>query len=424
VTSDATREDAREVVDFDHWSEEFLADRHAVWAGIRRRCPVAHNQRYGGFWVVSGYCAVAEVARSEDTFSSEYHEVSPDGIDYIGNLTIPRAPGIPMSLIGESGGILHQTLRRAVNPYMLPPAVNRLRPWLTEVANWFLDQKIEEGQMDLVLDYVNPVPAIATLRLLGLPGDDWEAYSDVFHSVAAYPAGTPEYQAATAELPHIMEGLLELAHERRSKPQADLMSDLAQLKIGERGLSDEETTAVLWNLVSGGLETTSALTSLTLHYLASHPEQRRQLSESPDLLTTATEEFLRYFTPVETLTRTVLKDVRLGGQQLRRGEHLLVSWVSADRDETEFFQAGEVVLDRAPNRHLAFGLGEHCCIGMHLARVVFQILVKEALDRLGEYTVDETATRVYATNLVSGVSHMPISFTPGPRLHSTGTPPF
>jgi len=421
VTPDSTR---RELVDFDHWSEDFLADRHTRWATFRDRCPVAYNERYGGFWVVSGYREVAEVARAEDTFSSEYPEERSDDIEYIGSMSIPRAPGLPKSLIGESAGILHQTLRRAVNPYMLPAAVNRFRPWLSEVANWFLDQKVEEGEMDLVLDYVNPVPAIATLRLLGLPGDEWETYSDVFHAIAAYPAGSPDYDAAAGELPNLMAGLLSLAHERRSRPQADLMSDLAQLKIAGRQLSDGEMTAVLWNLVSGGLETTSALTSLTLHYLASHPEQRQQLSENPELLTAGTEEFLRYFSPVETLTRTVVRDAGLGRQQLRRGEHMMVSWISADRDETQFPRADEVILDRTPNRHLAFGVGEHRCIGMHLARAVFQVLVREALARLGEYRVNESATRVYATNLVSGVSHMPITFTPGQRLGATQDRPF
>jgi cytochrome P450 len=276
--------------------------------------------------------------------------------------------------------------------------------------------------MDLVLDYVNPVPAIATLRLLGLPGDGWETYSDVFHAIAAYPAGSPQYDAAAAKLPALMEGLLALAKQRRSQPRDDLMSDLARLEIGHRRLSDGEMTAVLWNLVSGGLETTSALTSLTLHYLANHPDHRRELAENRDLLPTATEEFLRFFSPVETLTRTVVKDSRLGGQQLQRGEHMMISWIAADRDEGVFTRADEVILDRAPNRHLAFGVGEHRCIGMHLARAVFQVLIQEALARLGDYTVNESATRVYATNLLSGVSHMPISYSPGPRIGAAHRP--
>ena len=193
-------EPRRALAVFDHWTDEFLDERHAEWARLRSRCPVAFNDRYDGFWVVSGYEEVAKVARSEDTFSSEYPDDGPDDITYVGSLTIPRAPGIPKSLIGESAGLLHQALRRTVNPYMLPPAVNALRPWLVEVAHWFLDQKIENGAMDLVLDYVNPVPAIATLRLLGLPGDDWETYSDVFHSISGYRAGSPEYETAIAEI--------------------------------------------------------------------------------------------------------------------------------------------------------------------------------------------------------------------------------
>src|SRR5690606_9471851 len=162
---------------------------------------------------------------------------------------------------------------------------------------------------------------------------------------------------------------------------------------------------------------TTSLTSLSLLHLARHPEQRRALVEDPQLLHGATEELLRYYSVNETLTRTVTRDVELGGQQLRRGDHVMVSWMSANRDERVFEHPDEVVLDRAPNPHLAFGVGPHRCIGMHMARAMFQVLVREVLDRIPDYEVDEDATRLYSGNPeLNGVVSMPVRFTPGERL--------
>ena len=119
----------------------------------------------------------------------------------------------------------------------------------------------------------------------------------------------------------------------------------------------------------------------------------------------------------ETLTRTVTRDVELGGQQLRRGDHLMLSWLSANRDDTVFDRPDEVILDREANPHLAFGVGPHRCIGLHMARTMFQVLLGEVLTRIPDYRVDREATRFYATNPeLNGIVTLPATFTPGPRV--------
>jgi cytochrome P450 len=186
-----------------------------------------------------------------------------------------------------------------------------------------------------------------------------------------------------------------------------------------RYLTDDELVSVLWNLIGGGLDTTTSLTALALHHLDAHPDQRRRLVDEPELLGTATEEFLRYFSVNETLTRTVTCDADLGGQRLRRGDHLMLSWLSANRDARVFDRPDEVVLDREVNPHLAFGVGPHRCIGLHMARTMFDVLVRRVLARLPDYAVDRAATQFYAGNPeLNGVVRMPATFTPGPP---TGT---
>ena len=406
----------RPVVEFDHHSKEFLDDRHAEWKRLRGT-PVAYNPRYGGFWVVSGHAEVARVSRDDETFSSEFHAAPRDGIRYRGIAGVPRAKGIPPAGIAEADKAVHQALRRVMNPFLLPRAVTELRPFMARLTDWFIDQRIESGEMDLVLDLTNPVPAVVTMRLVGLPGDRWEQYAELFHATVAHRPGAPEYDRALAAVPDMVAGLLAEAHDRRSRPRDDLLTRLVEMRVQGRTLTDEEISSVLWNLVGGGLDTTTSLTSLALHHLDGRPAERRQLIERPELMVTATEEFLRYYSVNETLTRTVTRDVELGGQQLKAGDVVLISWLSANHDESEFRCPEQVVLDRTPNRHLAFGVGPHRCIGMHVARTLFQVLLAGVLRRMPDYRVDRGATRFYEGNpMLAGVVSMPASFTPGERV--------
>jgi cytochrome P450 len=402
-------------VEFNHHSREFHQDRHARWAALRR-CPVAYNPRYGGFWVVSGHPEVATVARDAETFSSRHLPDGDDGIDYLGIAGIPRPSALPTAGIAEVEGAVHGALRRAINPYLVPAAVARMEPLMEATATWFLDQHVETGTIDLVLDLTNPVPAILTMELVGLPRDGWQHYAELFHGAVAYRPGSPELDRALANIPAMLAELRDEAEARRRHPRQDLITRLVELDVdGGRRLTDDELVAVLWNLVGGGLDTTTSLTALALHHLDERRDLRQRLIDEPHLLDSATEEYLRYFSVNETLTRTVTGDVELGGQRLQRGDHLMLSWLSANRDERTFERPDEVVLDRQANPHLAFGVGPHRCIGSHMARTMFRVLLRQVLARIPDYTVDHEATRFYEANPeLNGIVQMPATFTPGP----------
>jgi cytochrome P450 len=404
----------RATVDFDHHSREFHEDRHARWAELRR-CPVAYNTNYGGFWVVSGYDEVAIVSRDAETFTSHYTAEPDDGIDYVGIAGLPRGR-IPPQGIAEVEGTRHGALRRVLNQFLAPPAIARLQPLMEEATTWFIDQRIETGSIDLVLDLANPVPAILTMELVGLPHDSWPHYAAVFHGTVSYRPGSPEHGEAIANVPGMVAELQREIDARRREPCDDLLTRLVEMEVdGGRRLTDDELVSVLWNLVAGGLDTTTSLTSLTLYHLDGDRDLRRRLIDEPRLLAAATDEFLRYFSVNETLTRTVTRDVELGGQRLRRGDHLMLSWLSANRDERAFQEADRVDLDRERNPHLAFGVGPHRCIGMHMARTMFQVLVRQVLERMPDYEIDRAATRFYQGNpQLNGAVRMPAGFTPGP----------
>jgi cytochrome P450 len=252
--------------------------------------------------------------------------------------------------------------------------------------------------------------------MMGLPYDNWQLYANLFHSVMAVPQDSPEYAEAIAKVPAMMEEVLQHTATRRADEQQDLTSFLIQFEFDGKRLDDAQLLNILWNLIAGGVDTTTSQTALTLRHLGTHPELRQQLIDHPELYRTATDEFLRYFTVNRTLSRTVTKDVELKGQQLRKNDKLIISWLSANHDEREFQRPDEVILDRTPNRHLAFGLGPHRCIGSHLARLMSEVMVKAVLDRIPDYEVDVQNVHQYLGNpSLTGLGELPITFTPGAK---------
>ena len=414
----ATRPDVSPdaLVDFDHHSDEFNLNELAINADLRQKCPVAWNENYGGFWFLSSYDAVSQTARDDDTFSHKYEPNAPDGVDYQGEMGVPRPEGQPALGIGEVDGPYHLALRHALAPFFSPGAVQKMRPFMEQQSHWFLDQRIGDGQMDLVLDYASPVPAILTMKLMGLPYDNWHLYANLFHSVMAVPQESDEYVNAIAEVPAMMQGVLDYAATRRAKPEDDLTSFLIQFEFDGRRLTDEQLLNILWNLIAGGVDTTTSQTALTLLHLGTHPELRQQLIDHPELYRTATDEFLRYFSVNQTLSRTVTRDVELNGQHLRHNDRVVISWLSANHDEREFDRPDEIILDRTPNRHLAFGLGPHRCIGSHLARLMSEVMVRAVLDRIPDYRVDLDGVHQYLGNpSMTGLGKLPVTFTPGTK---------
>ena len=257
------------IVGFDHHSDEFNLNEREVNADLRGRCPVAWNEKYGGFWYVSSYDAVEQVARDGDTFAHKYEPNAADGVNYQGEMGVPRPEGQPPLGIGEVDGPYHLALRRALTPFFSSGAIEKMRPFMEQSVHWFLDQRIADGRMDLVLDYASPVPAILTMRLMGLPYDNWQLYANLFHSVMDASDGDA-YNKAIAEVPAMIDGLLKFAATRRADPADDLTSFLVQFEFDGKRLDDNQLIDILWNLIGGGVDTTTSLTALSLLHLGTH----------------------------------------------------------------------------------------------------------------------------------------------------------
>jgi cytochrome P450 len=398
------------IVHFDHNSQEHSADPVASYRKLREAHPVGWSEAHGGYWVLSSYDAVFEAARNDDVFSSARNDYGGEGLTVV----IPKTP-MHLHIPIEFDPPEFRKYRKVVNPIAAPAAVDRMAPMIKKYATWFIDQVIEAGECDLA--QVIGVPSIVTVDWLGLPVKDWKRYSFAHHAVLAAVPGSEEYERATkVELPALSAQMREVIAARRAEPTGDLISYLVQQEVDGRPLTDEEVFSMIELILAGGVGTTASLVSQALVWLYQHQDVRQDLIDHPEKLERAIEEFLRYFSPTQALARTVAQEAEFHGVDVHVGDRVLLAWGSANRDSDAFDNADELDIERWPNRHTAFGVGIHRCLGSHLGRAMAHELLSQILERMPDYVVDLDNVKPYphqGTN--TGWQSIPATFTPGPR---------
>ncbi len=412
IVDDDSRKQPR--YDFDRHTTEYRERFQDIAAVMHQRCPIAWNNTYGGYWMVGGSTAVFELARCPHV--SNEHDIDGTRRGYQG-IAIP----LPPEAAGARGGMLemddpeHRIYRSALNPYMSPAAVKRWEPFIDEVVRACLDEKIEGGEIDFVDDLANVVPAVLTLAMLGIPVQKWATYSEPTHAFVYTPPDSPDR-------PRVMEMYMDMGvdmmtnlMEIRDDPRPGIIDALTRIRIDGEAPPDMELLGMLNLLIGGGFDTTTALTAHSLEWLSEHPQERDRLSRERDtLLDPATEEFLRFYTPAPGDGRTIAEDIEVEGTRFNEGDRLYISWAIANRDPSLFTDPDQIILDRKHNRHFAFGLGVHRCIGSNLARVVFKSMLTAVLDRMPDYRCDPERTVHYDTiGVIQGMRHLPATFTPG-----------
>jgi cytochrome P450 len=411
---DAERKKNR--IQFDRHTPEYRQQFGEIAGEMLDKCPVAWSDSYGGHWVAAGHSEVFELARSAEYLSND-HDPNNERRGYMG-ISIP-SPNVKFR-----GGFLEMDppeqrhYRQALNPYLSPAAVNRWRPLVDELVRASLNEKIETGRIDFVDDLANIVPAVLTLAMLGVPLKNWDIYVEPVHASVYTPPNSPDMARVQQSRIAMREDMTRQLAQIRANPRPGLINALAQAEIMGETPQDFELLGVISLLIGGGFDTTTALTSHALEWLSEHPDQRERLSAQRDtLLDSATEEFLRYFTPSPGDGRTISADCELAGTQFKEGERLWLSWAMSNRDPAVFANPDEVDLARAGNRHHSFGLGIHRCIGSNVARMVFKRMLLAVLDRMPDYACDPAGAEHYETiGIIQGMKHLPATFTPGPRI--------
>lgn len=395
---------------FDHHSAAYVERSHSILRRLRAECPVAHTSAHGGYHVATRYRDVAQAARDDVTYSSAWlpGEGQPKGI-----AIPPTLVRFGFIMMDPPESLKH---RRAINPLFSPAAVERLLPRLRHHVTLAIDEFIEKGRCDLVHDLADRVPAMATIEVMGLDLADWRRYVEHFHHSVSADATTDQYRDEHGPDNWVIRTLREAIRERRVRPRGDGLTYMINQPIDGVPMTDESAVENLLLILVGGFDTSAALLSNALLHLSRVTEDRDRLVADPALLETATEEFLRYFSPVQNLGRTVTRPTVLGDRHLELGDRVLLCWASANLDEEEFAEPERILLERFPNRHQAFGLGTHRCAGSHLARAEFKATLTEVLKRLPDYRVLEAECLRYPSiGSNNGWMSMPAVFTPGPR---------
>ncbi|MGH9034722.1 MAG: cytochrome P450 [Acidimicrobiia bacterium] len=397
--------------DYDHFAPEYIIEPYDFWALLRKQEPVSRSEQHGGFWVVSRYADIIQAAGDTATFTST------EGTG---------TPPIPMRLLPiDTDPPLHRQYRRIINPSFTPQAVEaREKEWrdlaLELIEQFPADDEPGAGgvpqEIELCGAFAIPFPQRVALRLIGFPDEDRPELAQWIDDITRL-RGIDDERVGHAAI-GVMTRIMERLEERAEQPRGDdLVSVLLDADIGGRPLDDDERLFTTALLLLGGLDTTTSAIAMAFLHLADHPGDRARLLDDPQLLDSAVEEFVRYATPVQGLGRTVTTDTMLGGCPLRAGDRVFLLWASANRDPEAFDRPDEVVLDRHPNHHLAFGSGPHRCVGSHLGKLMVKLALQELLPRLGDFEVADREQLVWVGGETRGLRNLPLRRRTGP---STG----
>ena len=407
-------DDGRIVVDFDQHSPEYQANMAELSHSLRARCPVTWSEHHGGYWVVTALDEVSAMYKRPDLFSAVKDTENPEGM--FRGIQIPDAqPQITAGFL-EMDPPVQLDFRRVLNPYLSPAAIEKWEPLVRGFTHACIDDIIESGRFDFVDDLVNIVPAIVTMAMLGLPLSSWEIYCEPTHAMVYTPPDSPDLPRVQEMGMNMVMNLFGEVAAAREHPRPGIIKALIDAEVDGEPLDDGGIIGTVFLVIGGGFDTTTAFTSSVWRWLAEHPAEKARLLADRALLDTATEEFLRYFSPSQGDARTVTQDFEVAGYKFSKGDRVLLSFAMPNRDPKYFPEPDTVQLDRFPNRHAAFGLGNHRCIGSNIARMQFKTIMWEALERIPEYAIDEDGVDRYATiGVINGNKHMPTTFEPGRR---------
>ena len=381
------------------------------YAWLRANDPVHwHPEQDGpGFWAITRYADIRAISRQPKLFSSAARGVMMAETDEE-SLAIPRQ----MMLVMDPPE--HDRFKLLVSRGFTPRNAELLRTRIEELAREIVDDVIERGECDLVHDVSGRLPSGLIAELMGIPRADGERLyelTELMHTTDDAVATPEQRHEATMEM---LAYAGETAARKRAEPGDDIASSLVQAEVDGVGLTDGELQWFFLLLVNAGGDTTRNLLAAGVQQLFDHPDERARLQADLDgLLGTAVEEMLRYTSPVVHFRRTAMADTVVHDQPIAAGDKLMVFYGSGNRDEDVFEDPDRFDVGRDPNPHMAFGGGgPHLCLGLHVARIEIAVMLRELLTRLPDLAPAGDPAPL-ASNFITGVRTMPVTFTPGER---------
>ena len=384
--------------DFSHLEPEWSADPYPIQDDLRQRCPIAHTERFGGAWLPTRYADVADIAYDTEHFSSRSIILS--------NLRPPRE----LAPIGGSPPIssdppFHHDARKLLLPAFTKAEIAKQEPATRAFCHALIDAFAGQDVVDAAAGYAQHIPMRVIADMLGFPPEDGLQFrvfvEDLLEGINLPPDERIE------RVSRLFDYLLAQVHDHIDNPRDDLTDYLINAELYGHKLAPDHVVGTMALLLIAGIDTTWSAIGASLWHLAKTPDDRRRLVAEPGLLPTAIEEFLRAYAPV-TMARLVKEEMHWRGADMKADDWILLSFPAANRDPAQFDRAGDVVIDREVNRHAAFGLGIHRCVGSHLARMELRVALEAWLARIPEFTLADPAAVTWAAGQIRGPRRLPL----------------
>lgn len=392
--------------DFDIGDPRYEANPYEIWDDLRERCPVAHTERRGGAILPTRYDDVAAIAYDTEHFSSRDTSVlpSPEGA------TLLVAPPI------TSDPPFHTDARRILLPFFSPKAVDRLEEKTRSVATELLDAIDAKAAADpqwladAAGDYAQHIPVRIIAHMLGIPESDEARFTD--WAVRIFQEGAEDPDITRTAILEILDYFGQEVARRREERSDDLISFLLDADLNGGPLTDKHILGTCFLLLMAGIDTTWSSIGASLWHLATNPDDRDRLAAEPELMPTAVEEFLRAYAPV-TMGREVIAETEVNGCPMHVGDKVLLNFPGGNRDPEKFDRPDEVLIDRAQNRHFAFGIGIHRCLGSNVARMEMQVAIELWLERYPRFALAPGSDVRWGGAQVRGPRSVPVVLDDG-----------
>ena len=387
--------------DFSHVEPEWAADPYLIQDDLRGRCPIAHTGRFGGAWLPTRYDDVAAIAYDTEHFSSRSIIVS--------NVRAPRE----LAPMGGSPPIssdppFHHHARKVLLPAFTKTAVTRQEPATRTLCDSLIDEFEGQDVVDAARDYAQHVPVRVIAGMLGFPPADGPLFRQFVEDVIEGANLPPEQRIERVSL--LFDYLRAQVDDHLADPRDDLTTYLLNAELHGAKLDPAHVVGTMALLLIAGIDTTWSAIGASLWHLASNPADLARLTTEPRLLPTAIEEFLRAYAPV-TMARLVKQDMHWRGADMKADDWILLSFPAANRDPVQFDRASEVVIDRQVNRHAAFGLGIHRCVGSHLARMELRVALETWLARIPQFSLADPSAVTWSAGQIRGPRTLPLHIT-------------
>ena len=389
---------------------------HAALSHLRAHNPVAwvDNPPYRPFWAITKHADIMAIERDNTLWINEPRPL----------LATAEADDMAQEMLAAGGGLRtlihmddpqHRAVRAIGADWFRPKAMRDLKIRVDELAKMYVDKmRDSDGECDFVQEVAVNYPLYVILSLLGLPESDFPRMLKLTQEL--FGGDEEEYKRGTtledqnAVLLDFFTYFTSLTASRREHPTEDLASAIANARIDGQPLSDLETMSYYVIIATAGHDTTSATIAGGLRALIDNQGELQRLQENPRLMGTATEEMIRWVTPVKEFMRTATADTEVRGVPIAKGESVYLAYVSGNRDEEAFDDPFRFDVSRDPNKHVAFGYGVHFCLGAALARMEISSFFSELIPRLESIELAGTP-QLAATTFVGGLKHLPIRYS-------------